>query len=302
LLTYLRQVLYVLEHGDLIPAASERTGTGTISIFGLQGCGLPSIYDQTNSHPVVTAKYTHLPSVVTELFWFLGGHTNIRGLLERKCRIWSEWPHRRYVQETRDDIDIRTFEARILADEAFAERYGDIGPCYGRQWRRWADPVRGTVHDQLAAVIEGLKRNPCDRGLIMSGWNVADLSQMALRPCHTLYQWRGTPDGQLDLVLYQRSADMFLGVPFNIASAALLNAMVAQCAGMKARRVVHYIGDAHIYQNHIAQVRQMLGNRPMKAPTLVLDPSITDIDGFTADSVAFEGYTHHGRIAAPVAI
>lgn len=300
--TYLDQVRFILENGITIPSEDERTKTGTLSVFGLNAYGLPSLYNMEHTHPVVTDKYTHLRGVVTELLWFISGQTNIQPLLREKCRIWSQWPHQKFVQETGEAVSLAEFEQRVLDDDAFALRYGDIGPCYGKQWRKWEDPEKGTVHDQLQTIIQTLKTDPCNRGLIMSGWNVADLSKMALRPCHTLYQFRGTPDGYLDLILYQRSADMFLGVPFNVASAALLNRMVAQCAGLKARNLIHYLGDAHIYLNHIEQTQKMLAQGQGKQPILHLDPSITDIDGFTSASVRFEGYEHGGKIPAPVAV
>jgi thymidylate synthase len=245
----------------------DRTGTGTRSIFGHQ-----ARYDLSEGFPVVTTKKVHLKSVIAELLWFVAGDTNTRFLHQNGVSIWDEW----------------------------ADERGDLGPVYGHQWRSW--PAPGGQHiDQLAQVIQQLKDDPNSRRHIVSAWNVADLDKMALAPCHALFQFY-VAEGKLSLQLYQRSADVFLGVPFNIASYALLTHMVAQVTGYAPGEFIHTLGDAHLYLNHLDQARAQLAREPRALPVLSLDPSVTTIDGFTMDSVKVVGYDPHPAIAAPIAI
>ncbi len=289
---YQSMLRHVLENGR---AKTDRTGVGTVSVFGHQ-----ARFPIQPSFPLVTTKRVHWKSVVAELLWMLSGSTNIRPLLLQKVSIWSDWPLAAYRKGTGEEIAQRDFEDRIRADDAFAERWGDLGGVYGKQWRRWPGPD-GEVHDQLATVIEQLRTRPDDRGIIMSGWNVPELSTMSLRPCHTLYQW-GVNDGVLDCHLYQRSADLFLGVPFNIASASLLTSMLAQVCGLRPGDLVHSFGDLHLYSNHLDQAREQLGREPRPGPTLVLDPSVREIDGFAMEHIRLEGYDPHPAIKAEVAV
>ena len=246
---------------------SDRTGTGTISVFGHQ-----MRFDLSEGFPVVTTKKVHLKSVIHELLWFISGETNIGYLEDNGVRIWNKW----------------------------ADENGDLGPVYGKQWRRWKTQD-GTEVDQLAKAIEMIKTNPNSRRIIVSAWNAGELDEMALKPCHAFFQFR-VANGKLDCQLYQRSADVFLGVPFNIASYALLTHMVAQVCGLEAGEFVHTIGDAHLYLNHLEQAKLQLSRQPMSLPKLHLDQNIMDIDQFTYESITVEGYEHHPHISAPISV
>jgi thymidylate synthase len=246
---------------------SDRTGTGTLSVFGHQ-----MRFDLAAGFPLVTTKKVHVPSVVGELIWFLRGDTNVRWLQEHGITIWDEW-----------------------ADET-----GELGPVYGRQWRSWPTPGGGHV-DQLAEVVERIRSDPDSRRHVVSAWNVADLPAMALSPCHALFQFY-VADGRLSCQLYQRSADTFLGVPFNIASYALLTHMVAQVTGLEAGDFVHTLGDAHLYLNHLEQAREQLQREPRALPELRLDPACRALDDFTIEAVAIHGYDPHPAIRAPIAV
>ena len=255
---------YVLEHGIDKP---DRTGVGTRSVFGYQ-----MRFDLSEGFPLVTTKKVHWKSVVYELLWFLRGETNIRFLREHGVTIWDEW----------------------------ADEEGELGPVYGKQWRSW-EGADGQTIDQLAWVVEEIKRNPDSRRLVVSAWNVADLPKMALAPCHILFRFY-VARGRLSCQLYQRSADIFLGVPFNIASYALLTLMVAQVTGLKPGEFIHTLGDAHLYQNHFEQARLQLSREPRPLPTVRLNPSVWDLFAFTYEDIALENYHPHPRIAAPVAV
>jgi len=261
---YLDLLRDVMEHGT---DKADRTGTGTRSVFGRQ-----MRFDLGDGFPLVTTKKLHLRSIVHELLWFLKGETNVAYLRDHKVSIWDEW----------------------------ADADGELGPVYGKQWRRWAT-ADGREIDQIRWVVDEIKRNPDSRRLIVSAWNVADLPDMALMPCHTMFQFYVT-DGKLSCQLYQRSGDLFLGVPFNIASYALLTHMVAQVCDLGVGDFVHTLGDAHIYANHFDQVREQLSRDPRPLPTLRLDPAVKDLFGFAYEDIAIEGYDPHPAIKAPVAV
>ncbi|MFO1148205.1 MAG: thymidylate synthase [Alsobacter sp.] len=248
-------------------AKSDRTGTGTLSVFGHQ-----MRFDLAEGFPLVTTKKLHLKSIVHELLWFLAGDTNVAYLRANGVTIWDEW-----------------------ADET-----GELGPVYGKQWRSWAKPDGGAV-DQIKWVLDEIRRNPDSRRLVVSAWNPAELDQMALAPCHCLFQFY-VADGRLSCQLYQRSADVFLGVPFNIASYALLTQMVAQVTGYAPGDFVHSFGDVHLYSNHVEQARLQLTREPRPLPRLKLNPSVKSLFDFHFDDVAIEGYDPHPAIRAPVAV
>lgn len=261
---YLDLLREVLEQGT---EKQDRTGTGTRSVFGRQ-----MRFDLRQGFPLLTTKKLHLRSIVHELLWFLRGDTNIAYLHENKVRIWDEW----------------------------ADAEGNLGPVYGHQWRRWRG-ADGQEIDQMRWLVEEIRRNPDSRRLVVSAWNVADLPKMALQPCHVLFQFY-VAQGRLSCQLYQRSADIFLGVPFNIASYALLTHLLAQVCGLEAGDFVHTLGDAHLYGNHLEQAREQLGRSPRALPQVRLDPSVTDLFDFRFEHIAFEGYDPWPAIRAEVAV
>lgn len=261
---YLYLLKHVLNHGT---KKSDRTGTGTNSIFGYQ-----MRFNLEQGFPLVTTKQCHLKSIIHELLWFLQGDTNIRYLKENGVRIWDEW----------------------------ADRDGNLGPIYGKQWRSWPAGNKLAV-DQIATVVEQIKINPDSRRLIVSAWNVAELDQMALAPCHVLFQFY-VSDGRLSCQLYQRSADIFLGVPFNIASYALLTLMMAQVCGLKPGDFVHTFGDAHLYSNHLEQAGIQLAREPRALPVMHINPSVNNIFNFRYEDFTLEGYDPHPAIKATVAV
>ena len=261
---YLDLLRHVLDHGT---PKSDRTGTGTVSVFGAQ-----LRFDLAAGFPLLTTKKVHLKSIVHELLWFLKGDTNVKYLKDNGVSIWNEW----------------------------AKPDGELGPVYGYQWRSWPAPD-GRHIDQMSQVMGMLKQNPDSRRMIVSAWNVADLDKMALMPCHAFFQFY-VADGKLSCQLYQRSADMFLGVPFNIASYALLTLMVAQVCGLKPGDFVHTFSDTHIYNNHFDQVREQLSRAPRALPVMKLNPAVNSIFDFKYEDFTLEGYDPHPAIKAPVAI
>lgn len=271
---YLEQLKSVLENGE---ARTDRTGTGTLSVFGMQ-----QRYDISKTFPLVTTKRIHWRSVVHELLWMLSGDTNIKYLQDNNVRIWDEW----------------------------ADTNGDLGPVYGKQWRRWSGAVwdneRGIgvdLYDQIADVIKSIRENPRSRRHVVSAWNPGEIHAMKLPPCHMMFQFYVSNDGGLSCHMYQRSADMFLGVPFNIASYSLLTYMIAQLTGLKPKEFVHTIGDAHIYMNHLEQVKEQLGRVPFKSlPTVRLNLEVENIDEFKFEDIVLNDYQSHGAIKAPVAV
>lgn len=261
---YLDLVQHILDKGT---DKNDRTGTGTRSVFGYQ-----MRFDLSEGFPMVTTKKLHLKSIIHELLWFLKGETNISYLKENGVRIWDEW----------------------------ADENGNLGPVYGKQWRSWTGPD-GKVHDQISDLIRQIRTNPDSRRLIVSAWNVGELSEMALMPCHTLFQFY-VANGKLSCQLYQRSADVFLGVPFNIASYALLTLMIAQVCGLKPGDFVHTFGDVHLYNNHFEQAKLQLTRKPFPLPVMKINPDVKDIFGFRFEDFTLEGYQSHEAIKAPVAV
>lgn len=285
---YLTLIEEVLENGK---AKGDRTGTGTISYFGTQ-----RRYDLTKGFPLLTTKKVHWPSVVHELLWFIAGDTNIEYLVKNGVRIWNEWPFELFKKsEDYKGEDMKTFVELVKTDPTFAKKWGELGPVYGKQWRDFFGK------DQLKDVIEGIKKDPNGRRHIVSAWNPAQIKDMALPPCHAFFQFYVNGD-ELSLQLYQRSADVFLGVPFNIASYSLLLLMVAQITGLKAKEFIHTTGDTHIYKNHIDQVNEQISRTPKTLPQVVLNKDIKDLFAFTADDIELVNYDPHPLIKGKVAV
>ncbi len=312
---YLDLCRHVLENGT---KKSDRTGTGTMSVFGHQ-----MRFDLKDGFPLLTTKRVPFRLIASELIWFINGDTNIRFLLQHNNNIWNEWAFKKWVESDEytgpdmTDFGIRSlkdeqfkaaydeqmeiFKRRVLEEDDFAAKYGELGNVYGKQWRAWKTSTGETI-DQLKDVIHDIKHNPSSRRLIVSAWNPEDVpTNMALPPCHSLFQFH-VADGKLSCQLYQRSADIFLGVPFNIASYALLTYLIAKECGLEPGEFIHTLGDAHIYLNHEEQVRTQLQREPRDLPCLVIDSSFTSIFELKLDQLKVEGYDPHPTIKAPIAL
>ena len=274
----------------------DRTGVGTSSIFGYQ-----MRYDLSKGFPLVTTKKLHLKSIIIELLWFLNGDTNIQYLAKNGVKIWDDWPYAKFKKSPLYKGEtMKEFVQKIIQDDIFATEHGELGPVYGHQWRSW--PAKnGAVIDQISNLIHQIKTNPDSRRLIVSAWNVSDIEQMTLPPCHCLFQFY-VAEGKLSCQLYQRSADVFLGIPFNIASYALLTHMIAQVCNLEVGDFVHTLGDAHIYTNHFEQVKLQLSRPTRPLPTLNLNPNIKDIYSFSFDDFEVVNYDPHPAIKGEVAV
>lgn len=285
---YLDLIRTVLEKGS---KKEDRTGTGTISYFGYQ-----MRFDLSEGFPLLTTKKVHLKSIIHELLWFVRGETNIKYLVDNDVSIWNDWPYKKYAESDEfQGEDIKHFAEKIKTDENFAQKWGNLGPVYGKQWRNF-DGI-----DQLKNIIEQIKTNPDSRRLIVSSWNPKDIPFMALPPCHSLYQFY-VCDGKLSLQLYQRSGDIFLGIPFNIASYSLLLMMVAEVCGLQPGTFVHTIGDAHIYSNHMEQVNIQLQREPYPLPKMVIKRHVDNIEDFQYDDFELQDYQCWPRIKGAVAV
>lgn len=310
---YLELCTHILENGTV---KEDRTGTGTISVFGYQ-----MRFDLQKGFPLMTTKKTAFRLIATELLWFLKGDTNLRTLIQERNPIWDEWGFERWVtseEYTGPDMtdfgrrsvkdeqfaevyaqEMDAYKHRVVEDDVFAEKYGNLGPIYGKQWRSWST-ADGSI-DQIKLLIEGLKNNPDSRRHIVSAWNPSEVADMALPPCHTMFQFY-VAEGKLSCQLYQRSADVFLGVPFNIASYALLVHLIAEECGLEVGEFVHTLGDAHIYLNHMEQVKEQLSREPRALPTLKLNKEGKSIFDMTFEDISIEGYDPHPKIKAPIAV
>ena len=298
---YLDLVRHIRDNGV---TKGDRTGTGTRSIFGYQ-----MRFDLSDGFPLVTSKKVHLKSILHELLWFIRGDTNIRYLVENGVGIWNDWPYQSWLRQTGQEDHLPMYSAewkagmkefieRIKTDAAFAKQYGDLGPVYGHQWRNFEGI------DQLAQLVDDIKANPDSRRLLVSAWNPKDIPVMVksgLPPCHSLFQFY-VSEGRLSCQLYQRSADVFLGVPFNIASYSILTLMIAQVTGLKPGDFVHTFGDAHLYSNHMEQVEEQLSRSTFALPTLAINPRVNNLFDFVYEDFELQNYQSHGPISAPVAV
>ncbi len=302
---YLNLLQDILDNGV---KKADRTGTGTVSVFGRQ-----MRFDLAKGFPAMTTKKLYMRSIIHELLWFLKGSSNIEYLVQNDVHIWDEWPFKAYLIKNKKPVPatgssewsegIKAFAEKVKTDAAFAKEFGELGPVYGYQWRSWPKPDGGHI-DQIAQVIAHLKKNPDDRRVIVSAWNVADIEEMAkagLPPCHCLFQFY-VADGKLSCQLYQRSADVFLGVPFNIASYALLTMMVAQVVGLELGEFVHTFGDVHIYLNHMEQVKLQLSRSPKALATMAINPNVKSIFDFKFEDFELKNYDSHPAIKAPIAV
>ncbi len=300
---YHKLLNHIIDNGT---EKSDRTGIGTISVFGYQ-----MRMDLKEGFPLLTTKKVFLKGVIHELLWFLKGDTNIKYLVDNDVHIWDEWPFDHYLKSRGLDLEFPRYSSewktekdkfitRIKKESDFAIQWGDLGPVYGKQWRRWADAY-GNEIDQIQNVIDTLKKNPDSRRMIVNAWNVSDLSSMALTPCHAIYQFY-VVDNKLSCQMYQRSADVFLGVPFNIASYALLTMMIAQVTGLEYGDFILTFGDVHIYTNHLVQVKEQLSRDPRSLPTMVINPDVKCIDDFQFSDFQLINYNPHPAIKADIAV
>ncbi len=291
--SYLDLLTYVKENGI---DRTDRTGVGTRSVFGHQ-----LRVDLGKGFPLLTTKKIFWKGVVEELLWFLRGDTNIRSLVQKGVHIWDDWPYEKFKKSNEYEEETKNeFVQKIIEDEAFASQWGELGPVYGSQWRFW-QKTDGTQIDQIKNLIDQIKANPDSRRLIVSAWNPGEVDQMALPPCHSFFQCY-VLEGKLSLQLYQRSADVFLGVPFNIASYALLTHMIAQVCDLEVGEFVHTFGDVHIYSNHVDQVEEQLSRKPSALPKIKLNSGIKNIKDFTSEDIEIIGYEPQAVIKAPVAV
>ncbi len=311
---YLQMCQHILNNGI---KKEDRTGTGTLSVFGYQ-----MRFDLNQGFPLLTTKRIPFRLIASELLWFIKGDTNIRYLLQHNNNIWNEWAFKNWVESSEYNgpdmtdfgrrslideqfnefyqIEMDKFKERILTDDEFAKQYGELGPVYGKQWRKW-ETARGEVIDQLKNVIDEIKRNPDSRRLLVVAYNPGEVTGMALPPCHSLFQFY-VAEGKLSCQLYQRSGDVFLGVPFNIASYALLTHLIAHECGLQVGDFVHTFGDAHIYVNHIEQINTQLSREPKPLPTIKLNTNVTSVFDFEMDDIELIGYDPYPAIKAPVAV
>ncbi|AKH43217.1 thymidylate synthase [Altererythrobacter atlanticus] len=291
---YLDLLSRVLDHGD---ERLDRTGVGTRSVFGAM-----LRFDLSDGTvPILTTKRVFWKTAVKEMLWFLTGGTNIRPLLRENVRIWTDWPLDAYRRTTGEDISQEDFEQRIVEDESFAARWGELGPVYGKQWRRWLG-TDGREHDQIADLVRMLRETPASRRMLFHGWNVGELGEMALPPCHMVYQYHVTSDGRLNCLLFQRSVDLLLGAAFNFVGASALQLMLAQQAGLRPGELVWAGGDVHLYLNHLDQAREQLAREPRPFPRMTLARHAASIDDYRIEDFEVEGYDPHAAIKADVAV
>ncbi len=291
---YLDLLERVLDNGE---EKLDRTGVGTRSIFGAM-----TRFDLSDgSAPILTTKRVFWKTAVKEMLWFLSGETNIQPLVRNNVHIWTDWPLAAYRRERGEDISQVEFEQRIAEDDCFAARWGDLGPVYGKQWRRWLGGD-GREHDQIATLIETLRANPSSRRMLFHAWNVAELNSMALPPCHMVYQYHVTTDGRLDSLCFQRSADLLLGVSFNWVGATALQLMIAQQTGLRPGELIWFAGDVHLYLSHLEQAREQLTREPRKFPKMRLIRHAANIDDYRIEDFEVEGYSPHAVIKADVAV
>jgi thymidylate synthase len=291
---YLDLIDRVLTSGD---RRVDRTGVGTLSVFGAM-----ARFDLSGGEvPLLTTKRVYWKTAVKEMLWFLTGGTNLQPLLKDNVRIWTDWPLAHYRKQTGEDLDQEEFERRIVADDAFARQWGELGPVYGKQWRRWLGPD-GREHDQIAGLVETLRTNPASRRMLFHAWNVAEIGGMALPPCHMVYQYHCTSDGRLNCLMFQRSVDLLLGAPFNWIGTVALQMMLAQQAGLRPGEFIWMGGDVHLYLNHLDQAREQLGRAPRALPTMHLVRQAASIDDYRIEDFVVEGYDPHPAIKADVAV